>query len=275
MSCAGGGLAERQDRTEYAGMKLKVDNISKYFSGSKAPVEALRAISLDVEQTEFVSIVGRSGCGKTTLLRIIAGLESASSGRILLDKGGRLVEVSEPGQDRGMVFQELFLFPWRTALENIEFGLESQDIARSQRRDVARSFLRLVNLADFGDLYPSQLSGGMRQRIAIARALATNPEILLMDEPFGALDFQTRNSLHDELLRIWQVTSKTILLVTHNVEEAVYLSDRIIVLKPHPGEVCEVMKLDLPRPRVRSSADFLTIVEELVNFIGQPATIDD
>lgn len=252
-------------------IKLKVDSVSKVFSESSRPTEALRGISLDVRQREFVSIVGRSGCGKTTLLRIIAGLESATSGKILLNKGDRLTVATAAGPDRGMVFQEHFLFPWRTALENVEFGLEFKKMTRQERRTVAHDFLRLVNLDAFGDRYPAELSGGMRQRVAIARALATNPEILLMDEPFAALDVQTRNSLNDEVLQIWQVTNKTILLVTHNVEEAVYLSDRIIVLKPHPGEVREVLTLSLPRPRVRVSSEFLETVESLRDLIGESA----
>ena len=249
-------------------IKLKVDRVGKVFSGASHVVEALRGISFDVRQEEFVSIIGRSGCGKTTLLRIIAGLEQVSSGKVLLDKGGKLQEVSAPGPDRGMVFQEHFLFPWRTARENIEFGLEFKAKNRRERREIAHEYLRLVNLEAFADRYPAQLSGGMRQRVAIARALATDPEILLLDEPFASLDAQTRGFFQDELMRIWQVTRKTILLVTHSIEEAVYLSDRIVVLKPHPGEVREVMELALSRPRSRSSIPFIAAVEKISRLIG-------
>jgi NitT/TauT family transport system ATP-binding protein len=246
--------------------KLTVDRVGKSFDG----LEALRSISFDVNEREFVSIIGRSGCGKTTLLRIIAGLEHATSGRILARANGRTVEVRSPGADRGMVFQEHYLFPWRTARKNIEFGLEFKELTREERYEIACKYLRLMNLEAFGDRYPAQLSGGMRQRVAIARALAINPDILLLDEPFASLDAQTRSFFQDELLRIWQVTRKTIVLVTHSIEEALYLSDRIVVLKPHPGEVREIMQPDLTRPRIRSSLDFNHLVERLSGLIGPP-----
>jgi NitT/TauT family transport system ATP-binding protein len=244
-------------------IKLKVDRVSKTFTGAGSAVEALRQISFDVRNDEFVSIVGRSGCGKTTLLRIIAGLERASAGKVLLAKGGSLEGVSVPGPDRGMVFQEHFLFPWRTAQKNIEFGLEFIEKDRRRRREIALEYLRLVNLESAAERYPAQLSGGMRQRVAIARALATRPEILLLDEPFASLDAQTRSFFQDELMRIWQVTRKTILLVTHSIEEAVYLSDRIVVMKPNPGEVLEIVQPAQPRPRSRTSASFLKTIESL------------
>jgi NitT/TauT family transport system ATP-binding protein len=249
-------------------IKLKVNQASKIFSGSDRAIEALKEISFDVWSQEFVSIIGRSGCGKTTLLRIIAGLEQASSGKILLNKHGSLQEVTAPGPDRGMVSQEHFLFPWRTAQGNIEFGLEFKETDRRKRREIARDYLRLCNLEAFADRFPAQLSGGMRQRVALARALATDPEVLLLDEPFASLDAQTRSFFHDELLRIWQVTRKTILLVTHSIDEAVYLSDRIVVLKPHPGEVREIVVPALPRPRSRASAPFIAMIDTLNRLIG-------
>lgn len=249
-------------------IKLKVHHLSKAFTGSGVAVQALREVSFDVQDEEFVSIIGCSGCGKTTLLRIIAGLERASAGKIMLSKGGMLEEVTAPGRDRGMVFQEHFLFPWRTAQGNIEFGLEFIEKARHRRHERAREYLRLVNLEGCAERYPAQLSGGMRQRVAIARALAPDPEILLMDEPFASLDAQTRTFFQDELMRIWRVTRKTILLVTHSIDEAVYLSDRIVVLKAHPGEVLEIVHPALPRPRTRTSAAFLATMESLNRLLG-------
>jgi NitT/TauT family transport system ATP-binding protein len=249
-------------------IKLKVHHLSKAFTGTGVSVQALREVSFDVQDEEFVSIIGCSGCGKTTLLRIIAGLERASAGRILLSKGGSLGEVTAPGRDRGMVFQEHFLFPWRTAQGNIEFGLEFIEKDRHRRHELAREYLRLVNLEGCAERYPAQLSGGMRQRVAIARALAPDPEILLMDEPFASLDAQTRTFFQDELMRIWRVTRKTIVLVTHSIDEAVYLSDRIVVLKAHPGEVLEIVQLALPRPRTRTSAAFLAAMESLNRLLG-------
>ena len=253
-------------------LKLRVSKASKVFSANRSSVQALKEISFDVEDHQFVSIIGRSGCGKTTLLRTIAGLEQPSSGEILLGKNGALAAVSGPGPDRGMVFQEHYLFPWRTARRNIEFGLETREPDRAKRESIARRYLELVNLDGFGERYPSELSGGMRQRVAIARALATEPEILLLDEPFASLDALTRNLFQDELLRIWQLTRKTIILVTHSIDDAVYLSDRIVVLKPHPGEVREIIDHRMPRPRVKSSAEFARMVAHLEGLIGpEPA----
>jgi ABC-type nitrate/sulfonate/bicarbonate transport system ATPase subunit len=249
-------------------VKLRVSNASKVFAANGSAVEAVRNISFDVEDKQFVSIIGRSGCGKTTLLRMVAGLEAISGGQVLLEKDGRLGEVARPGPDRGMVFQEHFLFPWRTARRNIEFGLESKGVSREKRAQISEDYLKLVNLDGFGDRYPSELSGGMRQRVAIARALATDPEILLLDEPFASLDALTRMKFQDELLRIWEVTRKTIILVTHNIDDAVYLSDRIVVLKPHPGEIREIIDYDSPRPRVRSNPDFVRMVSHLESLIG-------
>lgn len=249
-------------------VKLRVDKASKVFSANGENVQALKEISFEVEDREFVSIIGRSGCGKTTLLRIIAGLEHATTGGILLAKSGELAEVTMPGPDRGMVFQEHHLFPWRTAKRNIEFGLEGREPNRKERERISEEYLRLVNLDGFGERYPSELSGGMRQRVAIARALATNPEILLLDEPFASLDALTRSAFQDELLRIWGLTRKTIILVTHSIDDAVYLSDRIVVLKPHPGEVRMIIDHPLPRPRSKTSAEFAELAVRLESLIG-------
>ncbi|HZR98132.1 MAG TPA: ABC transporter ATP-binding protein [Chloroflexota bacterium] len=217
---------------------------------------ALEGVSLAVEQGEFVAIVGPSGCGKSTLLLLINGLLRPSSGRILLN--GR--PVSSPGPDRALVFQEFALLPWRTVLHNVELGLEVTGQSAAARRAIARDNLRLVGLSAFERYYPHQLSGGMRQRVGIARALAVGPEVLLMDEPFGALDAQTRQIMGAELLRIWERDRKTILFVTHDIDESIYLADRVVVMSANPGRVLEVMPITLPRPRdfeARNSPEFV------------------
>lgn len=249
-------------------VKLRVDRASKVFTANGHDVQALKEISFDVEDRQFVSIIGRSGCGKTTLLRTIAGLEHTTTGAILLSKRGELRAVTRPGPDRGMVFQEHYLFPWRSAKRNIEFGLEGKERDRRKREEISMRYLRLVNLEGFGDRYPSELSGGMRQRVAIARALATEPEILLLDEPFASLDALTRSVFQDELLRIWALTQKTILLVTHSIDDAVYLSDRIVVLTPHPGRIRKIIEHPLPRPRSKTSPEFMQMVAHLESLIG-------
>jgi NitT/TauT family transport system ATP-binding protein len=232
--------------------KIVVDEIEKRFRSGDRTVHALRDVSFGVAEGEFVCIVGPSGCGKTTLFRIIAGLEDSSGGTIRLN--GEPIE--GPGMDRGMVFQEYGLFPWRTVLENVGFGLEQRDTGAAERRERATEMIELVGLEGFPDAYPSELSGGMKQRVGIARALAVDPEILLMDEPFGSVDAQTRDMLHDELLRIWQETGKTVLFVTHDVDEAVTLADRVVVLTDSPGRVHEIVDVDLERPRHRTDGAF-------------------
>ncbi|MFB6295733.1 MAG: ABC transporter ATP-binding protein [Halobacteriales archaeon] len=231
---------------------MVVDEVEKQFQSGDRTVRALRDVSFGVAEGEFVCIVGPSGCGKTTLFRIIAGLEDSSGGTIWLD--GEPVE--GPGMDRGMVFQEYGLFPWRTVLENVAFGLEQRDMPRPERRERATEMIELVGLEGFADAYPNELSGGMKQRVGIARALAVDPEILLMDEPFGSVDAQTRDMLHDELLRIWAETGKTVLFVTHDVDEAVTLADRVVVLTGSPGRVHEIVDVDLDRPRSRTDDAF-------------------
>src|SRR5205085_4367320 len=206
---------------------------------------ALEGINLDVRAGEFLCIVGPSGCGKSTLLHLIAGLQKPTSGQILVDGQG----VEAPGTDRILIFQELGLFPWLTVAENVEFGMKMKNISKAEREEKTHHYLRLVHLAQFKDSYTHQLSGGMRQRVALARALATEPDVLLMDEPFAALDAQTRDLLHDELERIWSETGRTIIFVTHNVREAIRLGDRVVLLTFRPGRVKSEFPVELPRPR--------------------------
>jgi NitT/TauT family transport system ATP-binding protein len=243
--------------------QISFESITKTFAaggrkGSRKPedVTALSGVDLDIAAGEFAVIVGPSGCGKSTLLDLLAGLTAPTSGRILLD--GRPVQ--GPGLDRGIVFQQYALLPWRTALGNIEFGLEATGVGRRERAERARHFLDLVGLSGFADRHPHELSGGMRQRVAIARSLAYNPEVLLMDEPFAALDAQTRESLQEELLRIWERTGKTIVFITHGIDEAVYLGQRVAVLTSRPGRVKRVVPIDLPERSaesdLRSSPEF-------------------
>jgi len=221
--------------------KIQFQDVGKVFRSRRASVTALDAITLDVRAGEFLVLVGPSGCGKSTLLDLLGGLSAPTSGRILLDG----TEITGPGLDRGVVFQQYALLPWRTAQGNVEFGLEAKAVPRGQRAARARDYLDLVGLADFHDRYPHELSGGMKQRVAIARSLAFDPEVLLMDEPFAALDAQTRDSLQDELLRIWEKTGKTIVFITHGIEEAVYLGQRVAVMTSRPGRIKRVVELGI------------------------------
>jgi len=234
---------------------IRVRGLAKVFTKDKRQVRALEGFDLEVSEGEFVCLVGPSGCGKTTVLRIIAGLESRTSGAVLVR--GKDVSTSRPRI--GMVFQEFALFPWRSARKNVEFGLEVKHVPEGVRTMASAKYLELVGLAGFADSHPKELSGGMKQRVAIARALANEPEVLLMDEPFGSLDAQTRNLMQKELLRIWSATRKTILFVTHSVDEAVFLADRIVVMTARPGRVREVIGITLPRPRDRTSSEFIAI----------------
>jgi len=226
-------------------------------------------LNFDVRDKEFVCILGSSGCGKTTLLRLIAGLDEARAGSIILDGE----EIRGPNPKVGFVFQEYSLFPWRSVIDNIAFGLEMKGITKEERYRSAEHYLGLVNLSQFKTSYPSELSGGMRQRIAVARALALEPVLLLMDEPFGALDAQTRNMLQKELLDIWDKTKKTIIFITHSVDEAVFLADRIIVLTPRPGRICQIFPVELKRPRDRTSVEFAQVRREVLDLIGQHCSI--
>ncbi|QPV62376.1 ABC transporter ATP-binding protein [Halosimplex litoreum] len=256
----------RVDGAAEGDRRVTVDGVTKVFgTEDDDPVRALDGVSFSVEEGEFVCLVGPSGCGKTTLFRIIAGLEGATDGEVRLDGE----PVTGPAMDRGMVFQEYGLFPWRTVLENVAFGLEQQDTTASERLEQSQEMIDLVGLDGFEDAYPNALSGGMKQRVGIARALAVDPALLLMDEPFGSVDAQTRTMLHDELLDIWAETEKTVLFVTHDVEEAVTLADRVVVLSSGPGTVAEVVDVDLDRPRSRTDAAFGEYQERILGLIHE------
>ncbi|MET4608667.1 NitT/TauT family transport system ATP-binding protein [Bradyrhizobium sp. JR4.1] len=234
-------------------VKIRFEHVRKEFvvrgesGGPGRHFTALEDITLDVRSGEFLALVGPSGCGKSTLLDLLGGLTPPTSGRILLD--GR--PIAGPGRDRGIVFQQYALFPWRTAEQNVEFGLDIAGLKAKQRRDIARHFLDLVGLSGFTDRYPHELSGGMKQRVAIARSLAYDPEVLLMDEPFAALDAQTRETLQGELLRIWRATGKTIVFITHGIDEAIVLGQRVAVMTSRPGWIKRVFEI----PDVLRSGD--------------------
>lgn len=247
--------------------KLTIELISKSFSEKKGGkvTHALQDFSLDVGPGEFVSIVGPSGCGKTTLLKIVAGLEIAGEGAVYLDNN----KVSGPGPERGLVFQDFALFPWRDVTGNVVFGPELLKVPAAERVKIAEHYIRLVGLSGNERKYPAELSGGMKQRVAIARALANNPEVLLMDEPFGSLDAQTRSQMQKELLYIWQENRKAILFVTHSVEEAVYLSNRIVVLSAGPGTIKQIYSIDLSYPRSRSDHGFISLREKITACISE------
>jgi ABC-type nitrate/sulfonate/bicarbonate transport system ATPase subunit len=244
--------------------QIELRNISLQYESAENPVTALQDVSFGVEPAEFLCVVGQSGCGKTTMLNIVAGFLKPTQGEILIS--GKTV--TGKGLDRGIVFQDFAqLFPWRTAQRNIEFGLEMKGIAKEERAEIALRFLRLVNLEKFARSFPHELSGGMQQRVAIARALAYNPAVLLMDEPFAALDALTREEMQRFLVDVWRETKKTVVYVTHNVAEAVYLADRVIVFSPHPGTVKAQVKITLPRPRDTLSVEFLEYQKEIVGHI--------
>jgi NitT/TauT family transport system ATP-binding protein len=245
---AGAGLAvlpHRQPEVKPTA-KVSLQGISlSYKANGGTQLLALEDINLKVSPGEFVCVVGPSGCGKSTLLHLIAGLQQPTSGKVLIDDNA----VDGPGTDRILIFQELGLFPWLTVGENVEFGMKMKGISKAERQEKTQYYLRLVHLGKFKDSYVHQLSGGMRQRVALARALATEPDVLLMDEPFAALDAQTRDLLHDELERIWAETGRTIIFVTHNVREAGRLGDRVVLFTFRPGRVKREFLIDLPRPR--------------------------
>jgi NitT/TauT family transport system ATP-binding protein len=255
---------------------LAVSHLHKVFESHGKSTLALQDINFTTHRREFVCVVGPSGCGKSTLIRILAGLEEHSTGKVLLEGH----PVRGPGADRGMVFQGYTLFPWLTVKKNVMFGLEVNGHGKLESEREAMQWLQLIGLEKFADVYPHQLSGGMKQRVAIVRALANQPRILLMDEPFGALDAQTRCRMQAHLLEIWRKIDVTILFITHDLDEAIYLADRIIVLSAHPGEVQEVIEVPVPRPR--SVAQFVTPaflatkarLEELI-YIGRRDTGED
>jgi NitT/TauT family transport system ATP-binding protein len=239
--------------------QIIVNNVQKVFKTPGKDVIALKDIQLDIQAGEFVCLLGPSGCGKSTLLNAVAGFALPSSGEITVE--GK--KITGPGPDRGMVFQEYALFPWMTIAQNIAFGLEVQKKSRGEIEQTVNQLLDLLHLKDFRDRFPKDLSGGMRQRVAIARVLALDSPIMLMDEPFGALDALTRRNLQDELLRIWEELGKTILFVTHSIEESIYLADRIVVMTYRPGTVKRDQYVDMPRPRDPSSAAFNALKREL------------
>ena len=256
---------------ESALVKLRIDNVALRFTPQGgASVTALDRVSLDVRDKEFSVIVGPSGCGKTSLLRLAAGLITPSEGAVWLD-GAR---VTGPGRERGMVFQSYTLFPWLTVRQNVEFGLKIGGMKAGARHDIARRFIAEVGLEGFERHYPKQLSGGMMQRVALARALANDPSVLLMDEPFGALDSQTRSLMQEMLLQIWQHSSKTVLFITHDIDESILLGDRVYVMTARPGRIKETVPIDLPRPRtvdVLTSAAFMGIKRRIMHAIHEEA----
>ena len=241
--------------------------VLRYGKGDHA-VLALNDISLHVDKNEFCVIVGPSGCGKSSLLYLIAGLEGLTDGKISV--GGR--QVSEPGPDRGMVFQSYTLFPWLTVSQNVEYGPKRKGIPSSERQEIIKHYLDEIGLSKFANHYPSQLSGGMKQRVAIARALANDPDVLLMDEPFGALDSQTRNAMQRLLLRVWDHTKKTVLFVTHDIDEAILLADRVLVMSGRPGQIKKEIKVTIPRPRSMDlvmEPDFIAMKREIIGLLKQ------
>ncbi|BCG59119.1 ABC transporter ATP-binding protein [Paenibacillus sp. URB8-2] len=260
--------------------KIKVSGVTRKYSirrnteEEKKEFTALQDVDLNVRPGEFLTIVGPSGCGKSTLLDLLAGLAVPTEGELFID--GK--KITGPALDRGIVMQGYALFPWRTVRRNVEFGLEIKKVPKKDRKAISDRYLELVGLSGYGDRYPYELSGGMKQRVAIARALAYDPEVLLMDEPFAAVDAQTRETLQDELLQIWERTGKTIVFVTHSIDEAVALADRVVVMSPNPGRVREIVPVSLPRPRrvgdVQSTADFSWIRHRVWELLqGETATV--
>ena len=253
---------------------LEVSELGKTFESVNGPVTALEGVNFRVHRREFVTVIGPSGCGKSTLIRILAGLESASTGEVLL--AGHPVDT--PGPDRGMVFQGYTLFPWLTVKKNVTFGLRNQGLGDAEASREALEWIQLVGLEKFADVYPDELSGGMKQRVAIARALAAKPRILLMDEPFGALDAQTRSKMQSYLLEIWRHIDITVLFITHDLDEAIYLADRILVLDANPGRVNEVIEVPVPRPRSPAQflqPEFLSARRRLDELIHPPSATEE
>ena len=239
---------------------LQIEGVSKSFSTNNGSTRTLDNIDLTIEKGDFISLVGPSGCGKSTLLNIVAGLEKACSGKVLMD--GR--EIREAGPDRVVMFQEAALFPWLKVIENVEYGMKVAGLPKRERREKALHYLKMVHLTRFATSYPHELSGGMKQRVALARALAMDSDILLMDEPFAALDSQTRSILHTELQQIWRTTQKTIIFITHNVEEAVLLADRVVVMTANPGKIKKEFRIKLARPRDMENVDLAFVVSQVI-----------
>ncbi|AZT90626.1 ABC transporter ATP-binding protein [Caldicellulosiruptor changbaiensis] len=241
-------------------MALVIENVSKRFQSKNKEINVLEKINLEVQNGEFICILGPSGCGKSTLLNIIAGLEKPTEGKIFLN--GR--EVLSPGPDRVVMFQESALFPWLKVIDNVEFGMKIRGVPKKDRHERALKYLKMVHLTKFKDVYVHQLSGGMKQRVALARALTLDSEVLLMDEPFAALDSQTKNILLLELQRIWWETKKTIIFVTHNIEEAVLLADKVVVMSSNPGKIKKVFEIRLARPRLLDNPDIVYMISAIM-----------
>ena len=243
---------------ETRNVKLKIDNVKKTFDSRNGLVTALSEVNMDIMENEFITVVGPSGCGKSTLLNIIAGLTEPTSGSVYCD--GHLV--TGTGTERGVVFQQYALFPWLTVKGNVKFGLEMKGIKGKEADEIAMKYIKMVELEDFVNHYPKELSGGMKQRVAIARAYAVNPSVLLMDEPFGALDAQTRTQLQEELLQTWEKEQKTCFFITHDVDEAIILGQKVVIMSARPGRVKEVVDINIPYPRnqeTKMSKEFLDI----------------
>lgn len=246
--------------------QVDVDNVSKlHFSSKGEPLLALVDVTFQVEKNEFFSIVGPSGCGKTTLLNLLAGFEQPTRGELRV--GGKVI--TEPGWERAVVFQEYALFPWYTVSQNIRYGLQRKHLPEAEQRRLVDHYIALVGLRGFESRYPRELSGGMRQRVSIARALAVNPSILLMDEPFASLDIQTREYMQDELLKIWQREPKTVIFVTHSIDEAIKLSDRVAIMGPRPGRIEEIKTVDFDRPRDPTNPEVVRLAAEVKQWLRQ------
>jgi NitT/TauT family transport system ATP-binding protein len=246
--------------------QVDIQNVSKvHFSIKGEPLLALLDVTLQVEKNEFFSIVGPSGCGKTTLLNLLAGFEQPTRGT--LHVGGKLI--TEPGWERAVVFQEYALFPWYTTVENVRYGLQRKGLSDAEQRRLVDHYIGLVGLRGFESRYPRELSGGMRQRVSIARALAVNPSVLLMDEPFAALDIQTREYMQDELLKIWQSEPKTVIFITHSIDEAIKLSDRVAIMGPRPGRIEQIKTVDFERPRDPTNPTVVRLAAEVKQWLRQ------
>lgn len=250
---------------EELSMYITISDASReYYLKEKGKMTALHKVNLEIEEGEFICLLGPSGCGKSTLLNMIAGFDRPTSGSVKIH--GEVV--TKPSENRITIFQNYGLLPWRNVLRNVELGLEAKNISKKERRQIAEEYIELVGLSAYKHHHPAQLSGGMQQRVALARALAVDPEILLMDEPFGALDAMTRMSMQDEIERLWQEKKKTIIFVTHDIEEAVFLADRIVIMTPSPGRIKSIIKVPLARKRDRTGNDFIKIRDRVFEEFG-------
>jgi len=242
---------------------IQIKNVNKYFKTDEKDVKALEDINLEIDSGKLVCLLGPSGCGKTTLLRLIGGLDKPDSGEILENN----TLITGPSKDRGFIFQQYSLFPWLNVLDNVMFGLEINRNSKEENLRRAKVYLKSVGLDGFENNYPHELSGGMKQRVAIVRTIINKTKVLLMDEPFSALDMQNRQKLQEELIRIWNKTKKTIIFVTHDVDEAVFLADEVVIMSKHPGKIKKVFKIDLDHNRIRDSKEFLTIQSAIIDIL--------